>query len=61
MLKGETTRNQPDTGGIKFQTAEAPQIEKDNCNDVEIYADTMHVIHVTFLTSISYDVHCGTI
>ena len=61
IAKGETTRNRPDAADIKLQTVDMPTIAKDYFNDADVYADTMCVNNVPFWTSVSHDLHYGTI
>ena len=59
--KGKSTRTQPDEVDVKLQTVELPPEVKDYYSNVEISVDIMHVNGVPFLTSVSHDIHYGTI
>ena len=61
MPKGKITRKQHDAADIKFQIIEVLPIAKDHFNEADFSAETIHVNDVPFLTSVSHDMHCGTI
>ena len=61
MAKEKTTWTQPSAVDGKLQTVEVPPTVRLHYNNVKISADVMHLNEVLFLTSISYDIHYGTV
>ena len=60
-MQGKTTRSKPDAVGTKSQKIDVPRSIMKFYKDAELKADVMRVNDVTFLTTMSSDIHYGTI
>ena len=60
-MQGKTTRSKPDAVDMASQKIDVPSSILKFYKDVELVGDVIHVNYVPFLTTMSSNMHYGTI